>query len=327
MRPLLVHVIYVPGTVNTLLPFAETLINCTNARFVLVGNGCDADETAVLRRRAEIDPDRIDFVDLESDVMLGHGTVLDQLLTRLPNDEPVFAFADTDIFASGPVDLEQLRPTAGEFGRCSGLPIWQTIEDRVAPSGFDVLSGRHLVTESGTTVACTYAAAYDAHRLRAVLAEWHLSLLKYSWHEIPRSAQQELQRQSAVFNRYDTSKVVSIIGQHDGLTVPYVDIEHFVHIGALSGQRPEPPIRFRRLRRLPALLRSPRLLVEKIRERLPNQERANEQRSIEHLIERRLAACALVDGLAAGDPNPPVPAWCSDNVLKHLRDLVPASQN
>lgn len=323
MQPLLVHVIYIGGTVDTLLPFAETLIEQTAARFVLVSNGCGPDECATLQSRADRDPARISFVDLETTEILPHGTVLDRLLARLPDDESVFAFVDSDIFAAGPVDIELLRPQDGELGRCSGLPIWQTIDDRFAPDGFDVLSGRHLVTESGTEVACTYAAAYDAALLRQVLTDWNLSMLKYSWHEISAAARAELERRSATFNRYDTGKVVSIVGQRDGLTVPYTEIENFIHIGALSGQRPEPPVPFRRLRRLPALLRSPRLVVEKVRARLPDEARRVEQRSIEHLIERRLAACALVDALAAGDDDPPVPEWCSDNVLEHLRALVP----
>ncbi|MFK7919151.1 MAG: hypothetical protein AB8G14_13830 [Ilumatobacter sp.] len=323
MPPILVHIIYTPGTVTKLLPFAKRLVAHSSARFALVTNGSSPEEVEQLHSYASSLPDRIRLIDLHTNEMLEHGDIVEQLLDQLPEEESVLAFVDSDIFASGPVDLDLLRPRNGEAARCSGLAIWQTPEDQVAVSGFEIISGRHLRIDNGVEVCCTYAAAYDAAVLRRTLTRWNIGLGKYLWDDVPAKVQHHLTSIGARFEFYDTGKVASLMVQHEGHRVQYVDIDNFVHIGALSGTRRTDSAPATTARRIVDFVRSPRDIAKKIAKRVPGTLANRERASIDHLVERRLAACELVDALAAGDPNPPVPSWCSDLVLSHLRELVP----
>lgn len=321
MTSMLVHVIYTPGTVDALSPFAETLVRHSTARFRLVANACGDDEVATLRRLASRHADRVEVVDLGVAAMIGHGRALDRLLADLPAGEETFVFLDSDIFASGPVDLELLRPRDGEAGRCSALPLWHHLADRFVPAGHRTLAGRHLVLPDGSTVACTYAGSYRTDVLRATCDRWGVSLRTYQADEVPGPVADLLAERGRVYDFYDTGKVVSLLTQLDGLPTPHVDIDHLVHVGALSGPR-HPRRRFHKARLAVELALSPREGLRAVRERIPGSVRRQERESIADLMRRRDQACRFVDALAAGERRPPVPAWCPPDAVDELVRLV-----
>ncbi|NRD89679.1 hypothetical protein C8024_09775 [Sphingopyxis sp. BSNA05] len=108
MEQITFNIIYTPGTVIHLLPFVQSLLRQSAARFRLVDNGCMMPERRILENFVKTH-ERLELWQMSGDGCRPHGEVLDALFA-LETPGP-FAFMDSDIVASGPF-LDDVLDTA-----------------------------------------------------------------------------------------------------------------------------------------------------------------------------------------------------------------------
>ena len=305
----LVNIIFVRNTVGELLPFFRSLLEHTDDRYRLVANGCTTTERATLF--SESSNPRVDYHEVSTDDLLLHGAVLEQLLELETGD--YFAFADSDVLATGPTSFDGLLPDATEGGRCTALPLWHRPSERVAPAGFRLLGGRFVEVEhSNVVVGCSYAAAYHTNRLRAIVDEHQIRLEHTRRDQLPNAVRERLIRLRLDFDLYDTLKVANILLHDAGWPVSMVELDNIIHVGALSAPHGT-HVGGRSLRRgVKALLgdAGPWLrLVQWHSDGLS----WTESRSMCDLAVRRKRAGEFVSRLAAGTATiDSAPHWCRD---------------
>ena len=228
-----VNVIYIAGSVHLLLPFLETLLEHTDWPLRLVMNGCSDRERGLLEAIATEHRDRVELRTESLDVVVQHGEVLDRLSAL--ESGPFFCFVDSDVFAASRTDLSELLPAHGEAACCSCLPIWQRVEEAVAPHGSSVMAGEYLWTADGDSLGCSHLATYRTDQLRGVLEDWGVSFRPYKWDDLPEAVRIEFERHDLRWAEYDTAKVVNLLLQIRGRPVSYRAIPSLVHLGGLSG--------------------------------------------------------------------------------------------
>lgn len=226
-----VNIIYVRDTVARLLPFLDSILHQTTWDLNLVLNGCHERDERILNAVADRFPTRVRLITASSDRVLAHGVVLDRLIRDEPS--PYFCIVDSDVFAMGPVELDDLLPQQDQVGRCSCVPIWQRLDDLVMPDGFE-MACNYLRTSRADFLGCSYAAAYRTADLRAVLDRWTISMDLYLWRDLPSHVQAELGRRKVRLRQYDTAKVANILLQDGDASMDYVDLDNLLHLGGQS---------------------------------------------------------------------------------------------
>lgn len=209
------NVIYTPDTVTPLSRFALTLLRWSDCRVQLVANGCTAAEQAHLQALAQGNP-RLVFLPLSAGEPLAHGQALNCLHDLC--DEPLFAFADSDIFAVGPFMPDDLSASLTCF-----LPMaafWSQAEEARQPH-------RHRM-------GCTYFALYDNAALRDLRRQWGIGFDKGRWAALPDAQRAALQALGFQKERYDTGKLLNALLAAAGGRVAFADPTNLRHLGGSS---------------------------------------------------------------------------------------------
>ena len=157
------NIIYVPGTVRILLPLVHTLLEHAPVRLRLIDNGCLPEESILIRNVCSLD-DRLSFYALPFKGMVEHGHALNHLFEM--DEEDIFAFMDSDIFATGPWLDTLLDELETHAGCCSCMPIWHRPDDAEMPSDYNIMGGRYVRTTDGHFLGVTYLAMYRRGAVR-----------------------------------------------------------------------------------------------------------------------------------------------------------------
>jgi len=259
---------FVPGTVRHLQPFTlSLLLHSRDCRFRLVSNGCRPDENDRLMQLAK-SSDRFEFLRLPWDRVQPHGRALHVL--HEGERSRVFAFMDSDIFATGAFQ-DDFRDVLGECAAVfSCPPVWSNQQVEQLPEGFRVISGVCNRLHDGFCVGGSYFAVYDNRVLTDCLRETGITLERYYWDDVPSAVQEELQSQHHDRLVYDTTKLVNILLGHRGFACRFVASPALVHVGGISavalGRHPSLS---RFVQRVPRLKQLARRIIWAIRGR-PN---------------------------------------------------------
>ena len=160
------NIIFTPGTVARLVPFALSFLQSPEARVRLVANGCSAEEAKLMRAVAGRE-ERLSHHVLPFDRTADHGAALNELFERFP--EPQFAFADSDVIASGDF-MASLGPfEPGQAGVFAAPKVWMTDAERLG-DGCRAPRQPEQVLPDGSYVGNSYFAIYDRDAPRAGLA-------------------------------------------------------------------------------------------------------------------------------------------------------------
>jgi len=323
------NVVFTPGTPARLLPFAISLLQGSGVRIRLVANGCGDEDVAVLSRAARGD-ERISHHVLPHSHTVEHGLALNHLFAAFP-DEPEFAFADSDVIASGDF-MDALSPAPGAAAVFSASPVWATDDDVVVPPRWPLLSGRLNVLQDGTAVGGTYLAIYD----RAVTEPlWRLAprgFAVHHWRSVPRDLARSLGARGWRFRYLDTCRLVNLQLLLAGHELVNRSSAQLHHVGGFSGQS------FWSARSLAKSVRgSGRATGERRfgritdhvafrvylagRQRHPRFARLNERRS-----SVRAYAPRMLDAVLAGEDPPPAPRTDSSEVDRRVAALVATVQ-
>ena len=256
MTPLLINIVYTPGTVAYLLPFAQSLLDHSDATFRLVDNGCLPPERRLLDAFAGRQP-RAKIWSMPGDDCRPHSEVLDRL-RLLPHPGP-YCFLDSDIVASGPF-AEQLVAALDTAGAVfSGAPVWLRDEDAVFRRGYRSMTGELIRDERGRCLGCTYVAAYASAPLAEAAARFGVGFGEYAWHDLSPAAQARLAERDCRAERYDTGRVLTNLIAGEAVYLPLTNLHHLggFSFPALDGSAGARPVRHpwlpRALRRLIAI--------------------------------------------------------------------------
>lgn len=224
------NVVYTPGTIRTLLPLAFSLLRDRGVSLRLVMNSCPPGEVEYAHAAARAEP-RTSVHDLEVSRPLEHGPALNRLFEAFK--DPVFAMADSDVFATGPFLADVgLRP--GEAGSFAAPPVWITREEQILSEGAQAVGGRVRELRDGTVVGGTYIAMYDraavAPLVRAAPRGWgqHFRMT------LPRETNRKLDEHGFGFRLFDTGRLLNLQLLTEGRTLVNRDSPRLHHIGGIS---------------------------------------------------------------------------------------------
>jgi len=227
------HIVYVPGSVRYLLPFASRLLRWSDCAFRLVANGCTDAEVAALRDFCGRDP-RLELLVLPTGRTLSHWEALNYLQARTREER--FCFMDSDILATGPFMADitpQLVTHAGVF---AGAPLWCRPGDQVLRPGMDVVCGEHNRTEAGLPLGGTFFAVYDNRILTDFIQATGIGFEMRGGEDIPSEMRPWLAAQGLAGERYwfDTGKTLNLGLLRHGQTLAVLDSPYLYHLGGLS---------------------------------------------------------------------------------------------
>ena len=228
-----INVVFTPGSVGRLLPLSLSLLQGSGVRLRLVANACAPAEVELLDAVAEGD-ERIASYALPVRASLEHGRALDRLFEAFP--EARFAFADSDVFASGDftrsLGLDEGADVAAVF---AAPPVWVTDEEATVPPEAPALSGRYRVLPDGTPVGGAHFAVYER------------ALLEPRWHEasgfaprfrlgLPRDMRSSFAERGWSFPLFDTGRVINLLLLRDGFVLRNRDVRELHHVGSFSAR-------------------------------------------------------------------------------------------
>ena len=318
------NIVYVPGSVRRLLPFALTLLMGSGVRIRVVSNGCGADEIELLHAASHRE-DRISVHVLPFASSVDHGTALNHLFTSF--DEPIFAFADSDVLASGDF-VDDLFHTSPRAAAVFAAPaVFHTDDEAVLPAGATYLAGRHMVLSDGTPSGGTYIAAYERRLVEQV---WQRAPRGFKAHRrslLDRRLKRQFSSRGWSFHVFDTGRVINLLLLLDGHRLENRNVPALHHIGGLS------------VRELGSAFSSMRLMMRQLRARDDHVFQrmidgafrrlyVRSSRSPAPSRERRRIVCAhvdeVLDAIDAGRPVPATPPTGSEEVDRRLSELVAA---
>ena len=226
------NVIFIRNSVRWLCAFLHSHITrASTVCFRLVSNGCRPSEARMLRELADR-YDQLDFLEISRRKVLPHGIVLDELLKR--ERAPVFAFMDSDCFATGAWFCELapiLRHADAVF---SGPPLWMGNASCSLPTGSQLMTGEYDQLENGSCLGSSYFAVYNSKVISDNIRETGLTLKGYFWTEIPSHIRAELVRADRKARWYETGKLLNILLDLRGYRCRTVCLPHLWHIGDMS---------------------------------------------------------------------------------------------
>jgi len=238
-------IIFVPGTVRRLAPFVLSLLDASiDCRFCLVSNGCRPEEDRILADLAKTDP-RLTFQRVGQGIPLSHGVALSQLQRQ--EKSPIFAFMDSDIFATGDFVQEFDWSPSQSIARFSCPPVWSSHELEKLPKQFGVLSGTYNRLHDDFCVGSSYFAVYDNDRLTQFVRRTGIDFEYALWTRLPRRIRRQLKQAGKQMLIYDTGKLLNILLQLDtGANLDFRKLTTLEHIGAVSCRvlyQPRGPVR------------------------------------------------------------------------------------
>ena len=321
------HVIYTPGTVDQLLPFAVTLLQAEAARFTLVDNGCSPAETECLRRLAATDG-RFSYLRLPGERMQRHGDALRFLVSR--SEDRWFATLDSDIIASGDFLAGLDLPGRGCAGVFTAPPVWLLPVSARATRSSPFLGGPVNELPDETVVGATAAAIYDRERLLGAMSRLPSGLLNGSSRcVLPPGMDVELRARDWYFRRFGTARVAHLRLLLDGHSLCNIDLDCLHHIGGVShrDEQRRVPLKKRLRRFTDRMLHGEHapLVNLAINSRTVLQHRSAEQESQEAV--RRVVTShvlELMTKLREGGPIPVVPDTGDQVVNERLMALCQA---
>lgn len=232
LKKLTINIIYVKGTVRSLIPFLTSLLKHSDCSYRLISNGCDPDEEQLLQDFADSEL-RAVFYGLKTKGILPHHEVLHQLLSM--EESEWFAFMDSDIVATGQFLPDLMEESKGKQAVFTGLPVWHEQSEMSMPRSFRIMGGRYFQAHNSYLVGLSYAAIYHTEALRTFIKDSGIDLRKYNWKEIPGHYQNVLIDLDLKKQLYDTAKVLNIIWQNQGAIMAYKEVPTLIHLGGISG--------------------------------------------------------------------------------------------
>ncbi len=228
------NVIFVPGSVQLLSPLMLSFLDTGPGYSIrLVSNGCNTKEDETLRAISKKNQ-RFQFHKIATKRMLDHGAAL--TILQQMEASSVFAFMDSDIFATGDFLTELNWQPAQSAAMFSCPPVWGSQELTELPEGFGVLSGVYNRLHDGFCVGSSYFAMYDNQLLSDVMESTGIRFKKYFWKQLPQALQDELAGAGKQMILYDTGKLITILLQlRSGLPVQFRHCRYLEHIGGVSG--------------------------------------------------------------------------------------------
>ncbi len=326
---LTINVIFTPGTVGLLVPFAMSLRRGSGVRVRLVANGCAAEERELLAGAAGSSEGLL-WHPLPWRHVSKHGAALNYLFERFP--EPLFAFADSDVLASGDFAHDLLPIPEGHCCSFSAPPVWQEREEWLEQPSLRFMTGRTSTLRNGATVPTSYFAIYDRAGIEPTWRELRhgFRLSRRRW--LGSELRAEFDRRGWDYAMFDTGKVLALALLIQGERFRFAESEHLHHVGGVSIERlaayphvPRNP--FRVLRAGPAGARRylEHVEVQRVLEKL------RRHPLLKPGLERRAIVLAhvadVLDALAAGEPIPATPTTGSDEVDPQLQRLVEALES
>jgi hypothetical protein len=228
---LTLNVLFTECSVRRLLPLSLSLLQGSGVRLRLVANACAPNEVELLRAVAGGD-ERIAFHALPVRTPIPHGTALDRLFEAFP--EPRFAFADSDVFASGDftasLELDERADVAAVF---AAPPVWLSDEEATAARDAPFLSGRYRTLADGTPIGGTHFAVYE----RAALEPRWREARGFSRRPrlaLPRYVRASLAERGWDFSLFDTGRVVNLLLLRDGFALRNRDVPDLHHVGGFT---------------------------------------------------------------------------------------------
>ncbi len=228
------NILFVSGTVRSLSPFIVSVLDAsTDCSVRLVSNGCTADEDQILASMASADH-RLSFYKIQTKRALDHGVVLSMLQKN--ETSPVFAFMDSDIFATGDFLHEFNWSPADSAAVFSCPPAWSNAELEQLPEGYGILSGVYSQMHDGFDVGSSFFAMYDNDLLTRCMSETGLSFKPYMWNELPPELQSEMTAAGKRMAFYDTGKLLNIVLQlRYAAEIEFRRSDTLEHLGGISG--------------------------------------------------------------------------------------------
>jgi len=228
------NVLFVPGTVHRLAPFILSILESSPACSLrLVSNACHVDEDRILNDVACTDQ-RLSFVRIGTQRPLSHGSALTMLQKQ--ETSPVFAFMDSDIFATGDFLQELNWSPSRSSALFSCPPVWSNPELEQLPEGFGVLSGVYNQLHDGFCVGSSYFAMYDNNLLTQCMKQTGVSFEYSRWTQLSEQLRRELKQAGKQLLIYDTGKLLNILLQlRCGADLGFRRTGTLEHIGGISG--------------------------------------------------------------------------------------------
>jgi hypothetical protein len=312
------NIIYVPGTARALFDFARSLAEHSSYRFRLVSNACSPREEAFLSEGAAAVPG-LEFRSLETGTVLAHGEALQRLFRA--ESAGTFAFMDSDIFARGAFLADSASWLEQHAAIFSGLPSWQSREERVMPDGFAYMSGRFSETASGVCLGASYCAIYRRADVERVMARTGATFHRRKWGALSREQRALLVEMGLAKRSYDTAKHLNLMLLQGGLSLAMREDPNLVHVGALSNAALRPSSVWQRIRARLAEL------VESSWPGVPGRRRAFERRTALATFARRRVAedyfrHLLAGGAVDGGPLDGLPRGVRAQLVETGRELL-----
>jgi hypothetical protein len=321
------NVIFTPGSVTRLLPFALSLLRSPTIRLRLVANGCDPHEVELIHSVATTDSRVSDHV-VHSRRPIEHGLALNELFETYP--EPYFAFTDSDVIADGDFMASLGTPGPRQAGVFTAPPVWLTDEDRTA-GALDRLGGRRSRLPDGTYVGNTYCAVYRRGTLESVWDSTPMGFAGVPGHRLPDDIEAQLDIPGWTLRWVDTGRVLNLKLLAAGFKLGEREVPQLHHVGGLS--HPDDVKRTAPIRRFSKVVRAApkgsrlRFVAADIRAHL-RRRMMGPYRRHPWLVSRRAVVRVhvdrAIDAIRDGKSVPPAPRTGSGEVDRRLADLLAA---
>ena len=226
------NIIYTPNSVNYLLHFIPSLLNCSPYNFCLVSNGCSPRERAILKKTVSQDK-RLSYHCYPTNRMQIHGKVLTYLQSRC--QEEYFCLMDSDIFATSPFkNLEKIMEKRNLTGLFSAMPIWVKESEYIFQSTFKSMVGTFNHTKKDICIGSTYFAIYNNDHLNQIIQHYGVCFDECSYLTLPKDIQNKLNRLGFPLLSFDTGKVINLFLNEHKFQLKNIKIPALYHIGGTS---------------------------------------------------------------------------------------------
>jgi hypothetical protein len=319
------NVLFTPGSVSRLLPFALSLLQGSGVRVRVVANGCGADEVDLMRTATRVD-ERVSHHVLPQRNPIEHGQALNHLFEVF--DEPYFAIADSDVIAEGDF-MDSLQPITPPTAVFSAAPIWAADAEAVVPAGSRFLSGRHRVLHDGTPIGGSYLAVYERAALEPLWRQAPRGFDVHFRYMLPRRIRTSLSERGWGFRMFDSCRLVNLLLLVNGYRLENRTVPELHHLGGYSLREIESS--GAGLHNLIGLLRSrddrwAQRIIDAASLRLYARFRRDPDRPA--MRQRRHIVLSYfdvaLDAILAGRPPPPAPRTDSAEVDRRVAALVSA---
>ena len=223
-----IHIVQLPHTfpylIDLSLPFHQHGFDTVT----LVANGFDDEQIQLLRVLVK-DYDFLNILDVPSKRILSHGQALNHAFQR--SEDPLFCFADHDIFPTQPL-ADEIQSTLNSYDvACLGdRPENVAAEYR----GF---AASATATQSGVPLATSFFSVFKKSVVESANRTHQVGFEQYfrkSQIPEPLLSHEDIQALHEPF-LVDTCKALSLALHETGKTVKHLGSDKVCHLGGLSG--------------------------------------------------------------------------------------------